>query len=204
MKSALRRLLALVCPVLLVPSMAFATSGADLVKAQKILVKIVELAAKYRTASVDLKAPAPLLDKSGHYFLPVNANGEMAEWAAKTLNVQLGALAGAKAGEAAGKQVASHVPFGGLASGLIKNKAKELGAVTAVGGYDFIKKTSELSFNNLEDYAVYLHVSQGGGASYTEAVAAAMAIYPDLEKSYDTSIRNAYERAAKNGTKTNG
>lgn len=175
----------------------FATNMADVVKAQIILGKVLEYTSKYQTFTASVQAPQPLTNTSGKYLLPYNAEGQIMEWATKTLNTQLGAAIGAKAGEEAGKQVASRVPFGGLASGLMKKKGKEIGAVAAIGGADFIKKTSRLSFNNLDDYAVYLHVQHGRSGDYAQALAAAMAIYPALEGSYDASIRNAYQRAQK-------
>lgn len=121
----------------------------------------------------------------------------MTAWATKTLNAKLGSLAGEKAGEQAGKALASKVPFGGFASGLMKNKGKEMGAMAAIGGADFIKKSSSVSFNNLEDYAVYLHVKYSTNGDYTQALAAAMAIYPSLETGYDNAVKSAYQRAAK-------
>ena len=50
---------------------------------------------------------------------------------------------------------------------------------------------------NDDDLAVYLHVKHGTGSDYAQALATAMAIYPDLEKGYDVAVKAAYERAAK-------
>jgi hypothetical protein len=201
MKSILRQpvflavLLAIVTP-------AFATDMADVVKAQVILSKVLEYAAKYQVQTGTIEAPLPLTSNKGKYFVPYNAEGQITEWATKTLNTQLGAAIGAKAGEEAGKQVASRVPFGGLASGLMKKKGKEMGAVAAIGGTEYIRKTSALSFNNLDDLAVYMHVKHGSSGDYAQALAAAMAIYPALETSYDRAIRGAYQRAQQTqGTK---
>ncbi len=181
---------------------ALATDMADVVKAQVILGKVLEYASKYQVQTGSIEAPQPLTNNKGKYFVPYNAEGQITEWATKTLNTQLGAAIGAKAGEEAGKQVAARVPFGGLASGLMKKKGKEMGAVAAIGGTEYIKKTSALSFNNLDDLAVYMHVKHGSSGDYAQALAAAMAIYPALEGSYDTAVRNAYQRAQQTqGTK---
>jgi hypothetical protein len=194
MKTPLR-LLALIVS-LSVPALNLsATDMADVVKAQVILGKVLEFTAKNQTYSGNVVAPQPLASNKGKYFLPYNAEGQLTEWATKTFSTQVGAALGAKAGEEAGKQLASRVPFGGLASGLMKKKGKEMGAVAAIGGAKFIQKTSSVSFNNLDDLAVYMHVKHGSSGDYAQALAAAMAIYPSLETGYDAAIRNAYQRA---------
>ena len=50
-----------------------------------------------------------------------------------------------------------------------------------------------MSFNNLDDYAVYLHVTHGNEAGLQQALAAVMSIYPDLEFGYDVAINKAYQ-----------
>jgi len=191
------RLLASSLLALSVSTAAFATSAADVVKAQVILNKVIELTSKYQVATGTVTPPTPLANTKGKFLLPYTADGQLTEWANKTLSTQVGAVVGAKAGEEAGKQLAARVPFGGLASGLIKKKGKEMGAMAAIGGVEFVKKTSTMSFNTLDEYAVYMHVKYSGGSDYTRALAAAMAIYPDLEGRYDDAVKTAYQNAAK-------
>ncbi|MCF7687942.1 MAG: hypothetical protein K9M98_03155 [Cephaloticoccus sp.] len=179
----------------LTPAIAHADTMADVVKAQVVLGKVMQIITKYQQYAVTLEAPTPRSNAKGRYLLPYTENGALTEWATKTLNVQLGALAGEKAGEAAGKALASKVPFGGLASGFMKKKGKETGALAALGGKDFVTKTSSQSFDNLDDYAVYLHVTHANEGGYQQALAAAMAIYPELETSYDVAINKAYKKA---------
>ena len=197
----LQRLVTLVT-FLIVPQFAFAIDAGDVVKAQKILTTVIKVTDKYRTLSVTVPAPQPLTDNSGKYFVPYNAKGELTPWATKALNAQLGSAAGAKVGEEAGKALASKVPFGGLMAGAIKKKGKEIGAVTAIGGHEFIKKNSDLSFQNLDDYAVYLHMTHASSPNYAQALATAIAVYPDLEKGYNTALKRAYENAAKSAPRT--
>ena len=176
------------------------SSAGDLVRAQIVINKVLQVVDKYRTLTVELEAPQPIANNSGAYLLPYKANGEMTEWASRTLNVAAGKVVGEKAGEAAGKALASKVPFGGLASGLLKKKTKEVAATAVMGGPKFIKKSSDQSFANLNDYALYLHVRHGSSANYKQALAAAMALYPDLEGTFDGAIQNAYRtQAAKAG-----
>lgn len=202
MKMPSRFSIGLVALALTVASSASAASIADIAKAEAILQKIVKIAAKYRTQAIELPAPQPLADKSGKYFLPYTADGQMTAWAAKAVAAEVGAIVGEQAGAATGKAVASKIPFGGLVSGATKKKGKELGAIAAVGGAEFIKESSELSFNSLEDYAVYLQATRASDSNYTQALAAAMAIYPDLESTFDNAIAQAYKLAAKAVPKT--
>jgi len=44
-----------------------------------------------------------------------------------------------------------------------------MGAVTAIGGTAFIKKTTDRSLNNADDYIVYLQVQHSGSVEYQKA-----------------------------------
>lgn len=182
----------------LVVSPAMALSGstmADITKAQVIIGKAMQIATQFAKYTITLEAPKPQNNTRGSYLLPYDKNGALTEWAQKALQAKVGAMAGEKAGDMAGNAVASKVPFGGFAKGFMKKKAKETGAMAAIGGKKFIKKSSSMSFNDINDYAVYMHVTHGSSGGYTEALAAAMAIYPDLEQHYDVAINQAYRRA---------
>lgn len=192
----------LLCSLLLLsfattPVVLRADSVADVVKAQAVLAKVIQIMAKYQQYDLDVPAPTPRSNTTGKYVLPYTEAGALTEWATKSLNVQLGAAAGEQAGAVAGKAVASKVPFGGLASGFMKKKGKEIGAVTALGGDKYIRETSSLSFDNINDYAVYMQVAHGKESGFQQALAAAMAIYPELEAKYDSAINQAYRQALK-------
>ena len=105
----------------------------------------------------------------------------------------MGAAVGAKAGEKAGSLLAGKVPLaGGLLAMGAKKKGKELGALAAVGGADYVKSSSSLSFHTLDDLALYLHLNCSLSADYVKGFAAAMAIYPGLEKTYEAAVKQAY------------
>jgi len=184
--------------LVLLSNSAFAVSAntmADITKAQIIIGKAMEIATKFAKYTVDLEAPKPRNNNRGKFLLPYDENGNLTAWAEKALHAKVGAAVGEKAGGVAGNAVASKVPFGGFASGFMKKKGKETGAMSAIGGKKFVQSSSSLSFNDIEEYSVYLHVVHGNSAGYTEALAAAMAIYPDLEHRYDAAINSAYRRA---------
>lgn len=168
-------------------------SAADVVKAQRILTEVIKVAERLNQQNLELPVPDPLPNNTGRYLLPVNAEGGLTEWATKSLSAQVGAAVGDQAGKAAGNALASRVPMGGMLAGAVRNKGKEMGAIAALGGMEAIKQSSSLSFDNLGDYALYLHGS-GVGA---EGVAAAMALYPELEKTYKNTISQAYRSASR-------
>jgi hypothetical protein len=88
---------------------------------------------------------------------------------------------------------ASKIPLaGGLLAMGAKKKGKELGALAAVGGADFVKQSSSYSFNSVQDLAVHMHLHHAGSADYLKAFAATMAVYPDFEKAYEPAVRSAY------------
>lgn len=174
----------------------------DIVKAQIVINKVLEIVGKYREQTLTVEAPKPITANTGQYLLPYKANGEMTDWAGKALNAEVGKLVGEKAGDAATRAVASKVPFGGLAGGLIKKKTKEVAAVAMLGGAEYLKNTSELSFDNLNDYAVYLHVLHSTDSNYQQVLATAIAVYPDLEGRFDSAIKAAYEAQAAKAKKT--
>ena len=195
----LQRLLAVALVATLLPGLALALSPEDIAKAQKILQVVIDIRAKMKAASVELTAPTPQTNQAGPYFVPYNSKGEITPWASKAISAQVGAAVGEKAGEEAGKAVLNQVPLGvgSLFSGAAKKKGKELGAIAAVGGPEAIKAGSDLSFSKLEDYAVYLQATHGSDSEFAKALATAIAIYPELEKTYPKAIKTAYESAAK-------
>ena len=177
----------------LTPAFALSPNSAgDIVRAQVLISKVMKIVEKHREATFVLQAPEPIKGNAGQFLLPYREDGQMTEWAGKIVNVAASKVVGEKVGDKATQAVASKVPFGGLASGLVKKKSKEVTAQVLLGGPEFIKKTSELSFANLNDYAVYLHVRHSGSADYQQALAAAMALYPDLEGRFEGAIKEAY------------
>lgn len=201
------RLLASVILLLALPSFLGAASSSsigDIVRAQVIINQVLQLVAKAKevqaatgggAAPAEPVAPDPMdnMAKNGKFFLPFDAEGNLTGWANKAITAQVGAAVGAKAGEKAGSLVASKVPFaGGLLAMGAKKKGKELGAFAAVGGAKFVKESSSYSFANINDLALYMHINCADNPDYIKGFAAAMALYPELEKTYETTVKKAY------------
>lgn len=194
-------------------------SPQDWAKAAKIVRDIQELSTNIQLVSPDAKpkVPKPRKDTKGKYISPYRADGTLAPWAEKAIasgaSAALGNAAGDELGKMATKELADKVPGGAVLGGLFGRKAKktlaETAAVKSVGGWDYIKETSDQSFNSTMDLAVYLHVNYAGAdPDFAKAVGAAMAIYPRLVGAYEPAIKRAYGRdavvkaqdAARNGT----
>jgi len=178
-----------------------AESAADIVRAQIIIGQVQQMLGQLRqirvatgpAAAAEPVAPKPRTDNAGKFFLPYDANGQLTAWANKALEAQIGAAVGAKAGEKAGQMAASKIPLaGGLLAMGAKKKGKELGALAALGGPKFIKQSSSLSFDRLEDLSLYLHLNHAASADFVKAFAAAMALYPELATNYEAAIKQAY------------
>ena len=178
-----------------ITSTTFAISPKDIALAQKIMRQAAKLAEKYR--EYDLEAPEPRADAEGKYVSPYTGDGEVTEWAEKSLEAEAGAQAGDMAGNAAADTVAKKIPFGSLLKGKTKDVASSAGAAAAIGGWDFIRETSDISFDDMRDISVYLHVTHGDEPGYDEALAAAMNLYPELKKGYSKALKSAYKDAKK-------
>ena len=189
------------------PSHADITSSlVKIHQATAMIDKVQQISEKYQSAfgseaQINLNeyvpVPEPRTDNAGKYMLPYDDLGISTEWADKALNAQAGAAAGGVAADKAVDALVSKVPLGGLFAGSAKKKGKEMAAVAAIGGWEFIKETSSLSFDSLDDYSVYLHMTHSGEDGYDQALAAAMAIYPKLEKSYSKTLSKVYRSANK-------
>lgn len=194
MKSLVRSFGVLVLSGLCATTTVFA-DAADIVRAEAVLRKVLLISGQYQGKDLVLTAPNPLTDKTGLYFVPYDANGELTPWAAKAVEATVGGMAGEKAGGAAVSALGSAIPGAGLLSPFAKKKGKELGAKTAVGGPEFIKSSSTYSFNSLNDYSVFLHAKFAGKPTYTKALASAISVYPELETTLEPAIKAAYTAA---------
>ncbi len=179
-----------------------------IVKAQVILGQVTQVMDKYKEVQalieeqvIDLDVPEPLEDNSGKYLFPYTVDGELTEWGSKALTAQVGSEAASMAADKGSQMLAAKVPFGGFLSGALKSKAKETGAVMAIGGWEAIRASSEISFNSLKDMSVYMHSEFYGDPDYETALAAATSIYPKLETGHKRAIDKAYKTANKQAKK---
>lgn len=132
-------------------------------------------------------------DNQGKYMSPYTSDDVLAEWVNSAINADIGATVGSGVGAAAGAYAANKAlestPFGGLISSAIGGAAgssvgKEIGretAISASGGWDAIRRTSDRSFDSLADMARYLKRKYGATSNFSDAMSATSQIYPDLK-----------------------
>ncbi len=159
-------------------------------------------AAAAATAAATVKAPTPIQGTTGKFMSPFTSDGVTAGWVTKSMQVQaagaVGSMAGSYAGQKAADQatskLASAVPIPGM-SFLAQKAGKSVGQATgrgialqAIGGEAFLKSSTDLSFNTLEDMAVFMYANYSTHAEYQKIAAATAAIYPDFPTVYQKAI----------------
>jgi hypothetical protein len=192
----------------LVSTNSYAISATDFANVSLVLNQVSVIVDKYPEVQalldqrvIELNVPDTADGNSGKYLFPYTEYGELTPWADKALHAAVGAEVGAMAAEEGTKMLASQVPFAGLFASSITNKSKETAAILAVGGWDYIRETSEVSFDSLKDLSVYMHAEFYGDPDYETALQAATAIYPKLERGHKKAIDKAYKDAQKRAKK---
>ncbi|MGJ3255988.1 MAG: PDZ domain-containing protein [Alcanivorax sp.] len=138
-----------------------------------------------------------LKNNSGKYLSPYTSDGVTAEWVNKAINVSMGKATGSAVGGVAGayaaNKVLENVPFGGMLGGFLGSKAgKAVGGNTALeasGGWDFIRNSSDISFNSMSDMAQWLATTHSTKSNFVDVIKAADKIYPGLQTAVANSAR---------------
>lgn len=138
-----------------------------------------------RTATFNI-----LENNTGRYLSPITSDGVAAAWVDKSINASLGASVGGLAGAYAGQKALEQVPFVG---GFLGRKAgAAVGrnvALSAVGGEAYLRDTSDISFNDINEMAGWLVQNHRSHAKFAEIMKAAGQIYPELTPAYLTALR---------------
>ncbi len=137
-----------------------------------------------RVSRPDGVAALLIPDNSGEYMNPWTSDGVLAEWVDKAINAKMGSAVGSAAGAYAASKALDNVPFvGGFLGSKVGKKMGHSAAISASGGMDYIRQTSDQSFRSLEDMARYLKAVHGTNSNFQDAIKAADAIYPGLMQS---------------------
>jgi hypothetical protein len=130
----------------------------------------------------EIICPPPIQGNTGKYVCAYTTDDVLAEWVDKAVAAKFGASLGGAIGAIAGREALKQIPFVGGILGAQAGKAigREV-AIKASGGWDFIRETSDLSFNSLGQLGVYLYVHYSTGPHsqhYQDACKALDGIYP--------------------------
>lgn len=135
-------------------------------------------------AQLRAAAPKPLEGNGGAFMSPFTSDGVTAEWVTKAMKVQASGDIGGAVGQVAADQLLSNIPFAGLFAGKATKALARSAAMKSIGGQEFLKSSSDLSFNSLEDMAKYMYAFHSSHPEYARIVKATAAIYPDFANIY--------------------
>lgn len=143
-----------------------------------------------------LTAPMPAQGNSGEYMSPYTSDGVLAEWVNNSVNAEMGSAIGGMAGAYAGQKLAENVPFigGWLGQAAGESLGREV-ALEAAGGEEVIRDTSDVSFNSLQELAVWMYVNHSSHPHYQDALDSAMSVYPELKQIYSSALYTASAQA---------
>jgi hypothetical protein len=143
-------------------------------------------------APTAIKAPMPIAGNTGLYMSPFTEDGTVALWVEKGKSARAGSAVGGFVGAQVGQKAMEQIPFIG---GFLGQKAGEMAgraiALQMVGGEEFIKANSDISFNSVQELAVYMYAKNSAHKDFAEALALTQEIYPDLKTAYYPAIVNA-------------
>ena len=149
-------------------------------------------------APTAILAPKPILGNGGKYMSPYTEDGTVAVWVEKGRSASAGSAVGGFLGAQAGQKMAEQIPFfGGLIGQAVGEKAGRAVALQMVGGEEFIRANSDLSFNSVQDLAVYMYAKNSAHKDFAEALKLTQEIYPELKTAYYPAIYAAPTIAAK-------
>lgn len=143
-----------------------------------------------------LVPPTPIQGNTGKFASPYTSDGVLADWVDKAIDIKIGTQIGGLVGAELANQVIDEFTFVGSIIG--KKVGDSLGAkaaMNAIGGEEYIKSTSDLSFDNVEDMAVYLYAKHASHKHYKAALEATIVVYPELAEAYYDAIVKASEAA---------
>lgn len=135
-------------------------------------------------AALQASAPQPLEGNGGKFMSPFTSDGVTAEWVTKSMKVKASGEIGGAVGQIAADQLLSNIPFAGLFAGKATKALARSAALNAIGGEEFLKSTSDQSFNSLEEMAAYMYAFHTSHPEYAQIVAATGAIYPEFTEVY--------------------
>jgi opacity protein-like surface antigen len=145
--------------------------------------------APHMAAPTALRAPTPIMGNTGKYMSPYTEDGTVAVWVEKGRAASAGAGVGAFLGAQAGQKLTENIPFvGGMLGKSIGESAGRAIALKMVGGEEFIRANSDLSFNSVQDLAVYMYVKNSSHKDFADALKLTQDIYPELKQAYYPAI----------------
>ena len=139
-----------------------------------------------------LTPPEPINGNTGEFMSPYTQDDVLAEWVDMGIKASMAGQAGQFIGAQIGQRVLGQIPFvGGFLGQAAGKAAGKAIAINMCGGEEKIKATSDLSFNSLDDLALYIYVKHSKDTNYNDVLKAVTGIYPDLQERYSQALTTA-------------
>lgn len=105
------------------------------------------------------------------------------------MTARFGAQAGKAVGAYAGQKAMEQVPFvGGYLGAAAGEKIGREASISASGGREAMSEQSDLSFDSVDDLAIYMYVKGSAHEDYADVLKLTQEIYPQLKKRYWPAI----------------
>lgn len=152
----------------------------------KLIVVGVAVAALLAAGSANAEV---INGNTGLYMSPFTTDGVTAAWVTKSMSVKASGDIGAAAGSYAASKLLENVPFGSMFGQAAGKAVGRTIALKSIGGEEFLKSTSDLSFTTYQDMAQHIKDNYSDREDIAAILAATYAIYPDLEPVYYSTGR---------------
>ena len=127
---------------------------------------------------------------TGLYMSPFTSDGVTSAWITKSMQVKAATQVGQMAGNYLGQKAMEQVPFVG---GFLGKKAgAAVGrqvALSAIGGEEFLRSSTDLSFNSAEALVGWTLANHGSREDIGQVMQAVIAIYPDVQAPYQVAAQ---------------
>jgi hypothetical protein len=134
-----------------------------------------------------LVAPEPRDDSQGKYLSPYTSDDVVAPWVEKGLTANVGKVVGSIATQ----KVLENIPFASLFANRAGEAVGRAAALKMVGGMKYMRSTTDISFDELEDMVVYTYVRHSKHVDYPKVVKLVGDIYPEFSKKQYSILSNA-------------
>jgi hypothetical protein len=134
-----------------------------------------------------LVTPMPREDSQGQYLSPYTSDDVVAAWVQKGMNAKVGKAAGSLATQKALEKI----PFASLFASRAGEAVGRAAALKLVGGLEYMKTTTDLSFDSLDDLVVYTYARHSTHVDYPKVINLVGEIYPKFSKQQHSILLNA-------------
>ena len=125
--------------------------------------------------------PEPIIGSEGKYMSPFTEDNTVTPWVEKGLQAAVAGNVGTALGSLAAMSNSDNLMFS-LVGGIAGEKIGREVFLRSMGGWEFIRENSDMSFNTVEDLARYMAYENASHPQYADVLNASYGIYPELRQ----------------------